>query len=109
MVITGTDGNPFYTLCRQLDAELHPLSNECPIYNKETVIAKDTDSYVEQFFNSTLNKTSKLNTPALKAEDKDVPVIYGDKDSVIREKPFDVLKDGKKNAASCLFFFFFFW
>lgn len=77
MVVTGTEGNPFHTLCRQLNTELHALRDECPLYHGGAPVPKDVDSAVEELFNLVLDKAGSLESKDLLPNEGKVRHIYG--------------------------------
>src|SRR3989344_952071 len=77
MVVTGTEGNPFYTLCQQLGTELHPLRGECPLFHSCSVVPKGFDSAVEELFNLVLDKAGNIDPRQLKPPDGKMKPLYG--------------------------------
>lgn len=87
MVVTGTEGNPFYTLCQQLNTELHPLADECPLFHNGALIPRDVDNAVEELFNLVLDKASSIDSKDLLVSQTKVPYIYGKSTSIVPPIP----------------------
>ncbi|PRP79406.1 Lysine-specific histone demethylase 1-2 [Planoprotostelium fungivorum] len=59
-IVTGLEGNPLTTVCKQLETKLHPLTYECPIYDIDGVhVDKETDKQVEGLFNTVLQQCAE--------------------------------------------------
>ncbi|XP_047341038.1 protein FLOWERING LOCUS D [Impatiens glandulifera] len=60
-VLTSTFGNPLGILARQMSYSLHKVKDKCPLYGVNgKPVDSETDSKVEETFNSLLDKASHL-------------------------------------------------
>ncbi|GJQ08991.1 hypothetical protein GpartN1_g782.t1 [Galdieria partita] len=61
MLITGVQQNPLNTLCRQLNAVLEVVQEDCPLYDVNgCLVPKDLDMLAEDIFNDALEETTKM-------------------------------------------------
>lgn len=62
MVVTGLGGNPVTTLSKQINMQLHKISQKCPLYESNgNTVPRDKDEMVEREFNRLLEATSYLS------------------------------------------------
>lgn len=66
-IITGLEGNPLTTLCKQLELKLHKLLPTCPLFDYTGFpVPEDVDKRMEALFNSLLDQSvtyKKSGTP----------------------------------------------
>ncbi|XP_063675482.1 lysine-specific histone demethylase 1A-like isoform X2 [Bolinopsis microptera] len=62
MVVTGLGGNPLAVLAKQLNLELMPIKQDCPLYEfTGQMVPKERDERVEREFNRLLEATTYMS------------------------------------------------
>ena len=62
MVVTGLGGNPLAVLVKQLNLELMPIKQDCPLYEfTGQMVPKERDERVEREFNRLLEATTYMS------------------------------------------------
>lgn len=62
MVLTGLGGNPLSVLCKQLNLDLKPIKQDCPLYEfTGQMVPKERDERVEREFNRLLEATTYMS------------------------------------------------
>lgn len=59
-VITGLLGNPIRVLAKQINLEMRPINQKCPLYLKNSIVDKSKDEVLENVFNTILESTSDM-------------------------------------------------
>ena len=87
-VITGLLGNPIRVLAKQINLEMRPINQKCPLYLKNSIVDKSKDEVLENVFNTILESTSdmvKEKNLTTGADGLDRPLSLGDGLAIIIE------------------------
>jgi lysine-specific histone demethylase 1 len=81
-IITGLEGNPLTTVCKQLKTKLHKLSYDCPLYDIDGKrVSEELDREAEEKFNKTLEESSnQKHSPQM-------PKSLGEALNILYKKP----------------------
>jgi len=80
MVVTGTEGNPVYSLVEQLKAPTHPIHSKCDLFLEDgKIVDPSIDKKIEAVYNTVLKATKlKVHQWQLEQYDEETPKLYSE-------------------------------